>query len=190
MSFLLKLKEKLSNIIKTIENYPVFFPFLISILALLVSIGSFLYSYMAQNPDDTPIRKLIEKEAELAKNHNVDEVVNLFTDDAVIRDFGDSINKTSDTSKTFQEWGGKEKIRERYEEIKKHAIFTYLYHKDINIEFQNHGTHASATSSTAGKMRWDNGSEYPISTKKGELWSFEKSNNEWKISYVDFHTKK
>jgi len=169
-----------------IERYPNTIAQLFASLALAVSFAS-LYITWSQIPESTDdIVKIIKNEAEFARTRNLEAIVDLFSDDAVILEAGYSYNYRFGKLRTTRQWRGKKDIRDRYEELNKNVTFIALDHTYIDVKLHPSGGSAIATSSTQGSFRRNDQEVRPINTFDGDRWEFIKVNNKWKISSFSF----
>jgi len=159
-------------------NYVVHYvivPIVTSIVATLLVL-LVIYFHSQYFSDERAIRDIINQEAVLAKDHNVDEMISLYTDDAILRD---AAGGNRDLERV---WRGNQ-IEDRYKNL---GDFTYLRHEYIDITVNSDGQYARAYSDTVGEYVSD-GKSYLISNNKGEQWTFKKVNGKWMISYFTFN---
>jgi hypothetical protein len=157
----------------------------VSLLALAVSFASAYFTWSQLPEDPNNIVQIVNREAEFARTKNLEAVVELFTEDAVIRDSGYSYNYRN--FRSVRQWHGREQIRQRYEELNKNVEFETLNHVDVFVVFDPYGGMASATSSTQGTFRRGNQEVKPITTFDGDRWTFVRIDNKWKIKSFTFH---
>lgn len=168
------------GLLRWFEDHPVLLAFIPAAIATIISLQALSISKKLVPADTTPLEEIVRKEATLTKDGNVSEVVELFTDDAVIIDEG-FLDLSGTPQHQVVAYIGIDRIRERYTSLKQHAKFSELVHHDVNALYLGSGNTANATSSTYAVYTWDNEKKLEINTIKGESWSFVLINSEWKV---------
>jgi len=145
-------------------------PIYVAVLTAIISTLVGLYVVpLLQNNVENEVRDVIEQEASLVLAGRIDEVIQLYAEDAFVKDA-----KCGD--KDLEEvWMGLQQIRKRYAGIEQ---FIYLKHDAITITLGTDGEYASAFADTQGEYL-DNGQAIKISG--GEKWALKKIDGEWKI---------
>ncbi len=165
---------------KTNFKKDVLIPIVTSVAATVITLllayaaGQIYNNYFS---DEKAIRDLIDREAIYAQGHNVDGVLSLYVDDAIVRDAagGDRDRETV--------WRGKGMIEDRYEKLPE---FVYLSHKMIDISLCDDGSYARANSDTVGQYK-SGDKILSISNDRSEEWVFEKIGGKWKIEYFTYN---
>ncbi|MGD0766140.1 MAG: nuclear transport factor 2 family protein [Dehalococcoidia bacterium] len=113
------------------------------------------------------VKQLIHEEAAAALAADIDGALSLYTPNyAVVRD-----------AISGESWQGLQQIRDRYSKLPQ---FTKLDHVDIQVTLEPGGNSASAVASTSGEML-TNGGVTPVSSFRGEYWTFQKVEGTWRI---------
>ena len=144
-----------------------------TIVAIIVG-GITIYQFLATpnfEPEMCDIRELIEQEASLVVDGRIDDVIDLFGEDAFVKDAAGG-----DTSLQVV-WTGKNRIIERYIDL---PDFVYLKHDAVEFQSVDNKC-AEVTADTIGTC-YVNGATEDISSNRGEKWTFQKINDEWKIT--------
>jgi len=131
----------------------------------------------ALTSQEKKIRSIIEQEAKLMLEGNIEELISLFDEDAFIRDVAGG-----NTEKEII-WHGKYRIAERY---RNQPEFIYLKHEAIEITISSDKTYARVSADTIGIYKV-NGIEVKISSNQGEKWTLKKINGKWKITSFTYN---
>lgn len=142
------------------------------LVSILVSISvPMIISYFSPEKE---IRNIINSEADLAAAGKINEVVQLYDDNAYVRDAGSG-----------SIWEGKERITDRYKKLPK---FNYLKHDAIEITLSSDGNYARAIADTIGEY-YLNGSNVEIASNQGERWAFKKIDRRWLITGFNYNIR-
>ena len=161
-------KAKLSDKIAAISA-------VVAVIALVVNVAYPLYIYPAiwnSASGEDRIRQIIGLEATYVVQGQIDKVITLYADQAVVKDAGNQIM-----------WTGNAQISNRYNSL---PVFTFLKHDAVDIVFNSDLTYARATASTFGTYL-SNGTQVNISGDQSERWSFERINGDWKITSFTYN---
>lgn len=124
-----------------------------------------------ESRQEDSIQQLVNKEAECVLKRDLDGVLSLFAEDAVVFDAGKG-----------EKWVGKSSIRVRYMNLEQ---FSYLKHGEIRVQLGPGQERATAYSDTIGGY-FREGKEVTLSSYQGDKWTFRIVNGEWKIDTFSY----
>ena len=157
-----------------------------AVIAMTISLLSLTISTCSRPPSSEPILQIIETEATAALERDIDKAINLFAEDAFVRDaLGEAGKKLGVVlPQEPTSWSGLKEIRQRYANLPR---FTTLSHLGVVVTFDDTKRLAKATASTNGVYESDTGTPAHIFSIDGERWTFAKIDGVWKITSFSYN---
>jgi ketosteroid isomerase-like protein len=122
--------------------------------------------------DEEQIKQLLSAESHGVVSEDIDGLMSLWTEDAVVRD----ANHTPDNPSDDVVWEGKDAIRERYVKVVFPGNPSIVEHPTISIEIKGNTAVVTTTTKIGNEI-----------APSGDRWTFKKIKGKWFISSLTYN---